>query len=248
MVGTTVCIIHGGKAPQTLDRAAGDVVLAQLDDPRLRELAPRLSRTEQLADARYSAWVWMRFYHNAASDAVLAGERPDPDDVRSAQLGARNVARIGKLEADIGVDEEMTRRLELEGRLLVLVVDAVASGLAGTLPAPHAERLHLWMMETARDRLLALNPKTVGEAEAVTVDPASPPFRLMLAPAIEGEVVPSSNPADEDTRPGRLGSRDTARVSSIVDLDTRRRVLDSLSDDELAEEIERRHPDWKETG
>jgi hypothetical protein len=190
MIGTTVCLVHGGKADQVLEKAGRNVIAAQLEDA-----IPRRSRTEQLADARHIAWVWTLDRHNRAARAVLAGEDPNPDDVRDAQLGARNVARIGKLEADIGVDEALVRNQELEGRLLVLVLDAIIQGLTASLAPVDRDALQLWMRTVARDRLLALDPQSLDEAEAVQVEPMAPPFRLAIAPAIEGEDVPSSNPA-----------------------------------------------------
>jgi hypothetical protein len=105
------------------------------------------------------------------------------------------VARIGKLEADIGVDEALMRNMELEERLVVEVLDAIIRGLTASLSPNDRDVLQLWMRTVARDRLLALDPRTLDEAEAVQVEPMAPPFRLAIAPALEGEDVPSSNPA-----------------------------------------------------
>jgi hypothetical protein len=98
------------------------------------------------------------------------------------------------------------------------------------------------MLTAARDRVGAAE-----DGEFVESPPL--PFRLAIAPAIDGEVVDDGddtvgpNPVIKQATEEPLTSTDIAGASNTVDLEDRRARpcrLSSFSDDELALEIERR--------
>jgi hypothetical protein len=127
------------------------------------------------------------------------------------------------------------QRTELEAKLVVFAVEGMVNELVRSLDPRHAEDVRDWCFATARDRLWAAE-----DGKEIEVKP--PPFRLAIAPAIEGEVL-SSNPADDEATRDGLDSKDIARDSGKVDLEDRRDTrcrLSSFTIDELADEIERR--------
>jgi hypothetical protein len=227
--GTNVCATPGhGLTAKLSGRPQERVTLAQLEDAEVRGYALPRTRAERLSLALTVATYWTLDNHLRAA---AQGDEHDRDDETAALDGARLVGRLERYAADIGVDEALVRNQELESRLLVLVFDAVAHGLTASLPPDHRDRLYVWMLETARDRMLALDPQTRDEADAITVEPMTPPFRLMLAPPIEGEVVhDSADPAPEDAAIARARTRLAPNPADLA----------AFTDDELADEIERR--------
>jgi hypothetical protein len=183
--------LHGGFSPQAIDRAEQRIIELQLE-----EVTPRKSRAEALADARHTSWTWMVAYHNRAAAAVLDGERPDPDDVAAALHGAKTVARIGQLEAAMGVDDQLARNLQLEGDLVGAAISAGMDWLAGALDQDTAVRVRIGALQAAHAALAALE-----DPDTVLPDAEPPPFRLALVEQvspreIEPEMAPSSTLAD----------------------------------------------------
>jgi hypothetical protein len=188
-VGGQVCYHHGGHAGQVIDRAERRIIEMQL-----QELAPRKSRAEQLADARHIAYVWMVDYHNKAADDVLAGERPNPDDIAAALHGAKTVSRVAQLEAQMGVDDQLARNLQLEGDLVATAISAGMDWLAGALDQETGVRVRIGALQAAHAALVALE-----DPDTPLPDAEPPPFRLALVEQVsprELEPVPSSTLAD----------------------------------------------------
>jgi hypothetical protein len=90
--------------------------------------------------------------------------------------------------------------VDLEARLVVEVIEAIVRGVTASLEPRDRDELQLWMRTVARDALLALDPQTV-EDVAGSGAVMAPPFRLMLAPAIEGELVDDLDAEDADPAP-----------------------------------------------
>jgi hypothetical protein len=183
-VGATTCYHHGGWRSAVVEAGERRVIEMQLE-----EVAPRGSRAEQLANARHVSWLWMVDYHNRAASAALAGERPDPDDVAAALHGARSVARIGQLEAAMGLDDALTRNLQLEGELVSRAISAGLDWLAGALDGETAVRVRIGLLQRAHDALVALE-----DPDTELPDAAPPPFRLALVEQVPRELEPVPEP------------------------------------------------------
>jgi hypothetical protein len=152
----------------------------------------------------------MTSYHNRAAEAVINGQKPDRDDVAAALHGARSVARIGQLEAAMGVDDKVAQALEEQGTAVGVAIAAVVDALAGVLDASHAVALRTWSLENAHRALLSAGGD---DREMATV--TALPFGLAVV-----EPGPGRSTADPTTLPPR--------------------PLEAVSDDELEEEILRR--------
>jgi hypothetical protein len=183
-VGSMTCYHHGGYAGQVIDRAERRIIEMQL-----AELSLRKSRAEQFSDARHVSWLWMTSYHNRAAEAVLDGRQPDADDIRAAMHGAKSVARIGALEAAMGVDDQVARNLQLEGDLVGAAISAGMDWLADALDGETAVRVRIGLLQRAHDALVALEDP---DTELPGAEP--PPFRLALVEQIPRELEPAPVP------------------------------------------------------
>jgi hypothetical protein len=227
--GTVVCYVHGAAASQIERKAEVTMTLAQLmnDDPR--------HPWEVVLDATHVADSLMR---EAKATLDASGELPLDQLARLVEATklAHHMASVAiTTKAHEQLTTSVQRRLELEGKLVFTAMEGVIDALTLAIDPRYTEDVRIYLHTAARDRLLATD-----DGETPELPPL--PFRLAIAPAIEGEVL-SSNPVIDDDRPHSLSSSDIARDSSTVDLEERRARpcrLSSFTDDELADEVDRR--------
>jgi hypothetical protein len=171
---------------------------------------------EVMLDAVHTNDVMMRVQR----EEVLAATNPTGVMLQELDHRAAMVVTSSRMAIAEKAHEHIAlswrQHLELQGRLLFTAVNGLIDGLTRGLDPRHAEDLRVWMLETARDRMNA-----VGEDGTIDdVEPPPLPFRLALAPAVEGEVL-ETNPADDEATRGRLGSAAIGQASNTVDLDAR---------------------------
>jgi hypothetical protein len=179
-----------------------------LDSVKTHDVLHRVKREEMLAAPDLTAGMLQELDHRA-----------------TMAMASSRMAIAEKAHEHIALSWE--KHLELQGQQLMIASDAIVDGLTATLGPRHAEDLRIWMLEAGRDRLLA------EDDDPPELPPL--PFRLAIAPAIEGEVL-SSNPAVDEATRERLSPRDTARAPNTVDLEDRLPrpcSLRQFSDDEL---------------
>ncbi len=172
-----------------------------LDAVHTHDVMMRVQREEVLASANPTAVMLQELDHRAT--VVVTSSR-----MAIAEKAHEHIALSWR------------QHLELQGKLLMLAFDAVIDGLTRSLDPRHAEDLRVWMLTVGRERVVA------DDHDPPDLPPL--PFRLAVAPAIEGEVL-ETNPADDEVTRAGLSPRDSARVRSTVDLED----VAALTDDQL---------------
>jgi hypothetical protein len=240
MVGTTVCYMHNGANAKVVDAADRRLLLAQLmahnpDRHPWEIIVDATRRFDALAQVEESILL-----HGDLTPELLVDQLDRY--VRALENAHKTAVAAVTTKAADNLSLAVRRRLELESDLLMTATEAMVDALIAYLPPEQADRLRDALLTAGRDRLFCdgtyWEDGTLPKAEPVRL-----PFRLMLAPAIEGEVV-DDNPVIDDHAPDLRNSADVAGVQDArVDLDARRprlRAIEDLTDDELALEIERR--------
>jgi hypothetical protein len=176
---------------------------------------------EVLLDAVHTHDVMMRVQR----EEVLAA--PNPTAVMLQELDHRATVVVTSSRMAIAekahehIALSWRQHVEIQGKWLLVATEAVIDALVLGLDPRHAQDVRVCLLAAARDRLLAEDD-----------DPPEPPplpFRLAIAPAIEGEV-------DDDD------AADAEAATPVSAGRPRPCHLSSFTDDELAAEIERRYP------
>jgi hypothetical protein len=119
----------------------------------------------------------------------LAGERQDLGDIAAALHGAKTVARIGALEASMGVDDQLARNLQLEGDLVGAAISAGLDWLSGALDGETAVRVRIGLLQRAHEALVALE-----DPDTPLPDTAPPGFKLALVEQLPRELESAPEP------------------------------------------------------
>lgn len=167
--GGKVCHLHGGAAPQVRVNAGVERTLAEVMASGTRSPWDTLRRAREIADAVME----MHF-------GRVEHQRPVPVDQGVRLMDAAKVAHdLAKRELDAGVDERLTRQVELEGRVVAAVLGVLLDALVDALlpVAPDVQALRAWALECAEAALLAV------EADEPRLRVELPPPPLRLGPA-----------------------------------------------------------------
>jgi hypothetical protein len=239
MVGTTVCYVHNGANGGVIDAADRRLLLAQL-----MARHPDRHPWEIIIDAtrRFDALAQVE-EHILLHGGLAPDEVVDQLDryAHALENAHKTAAAAITTKAVDQLSLAVSRRLELEGMLVVEAVAGIVEFLGRYLPPSDADLLMAAASAAARDRMTALG---TGWEDGTLPDtePVSLPFRLMLAPPIEGEVVHDfADPAPEDAAIARARTRlapdpadlDVAALTKDRLLALANRVADELEGREL---------------
>jgi hypothetical protein len=186
MVGSTVCFRHNGSNGKVIDAADRRLLLAQL-----MARSPDRHPWEIIIDAtrRFDALAQVE-------EHILLHGGLTPDEVveqldrytHALENAHKTAAAAITTKAVDQLSLAVSRRLELEGQMVVEAVAGIIEFLGRYLPPGDADRLMAAASSAARDRMTALGSGWE-DGKLPDTEPVSLPFRLVLAPAIEGELV-----------------------------------------------------------
>lgn len=121
IAGATVCVVHGGQAPQVKRKAAERLALAEA-----LAKGDRRPSWEVLADAAHSLDVVARHLR----DQIVAGRRVDARTVDAFIEATERQSRLAKTVLDAGIDE---RRAQVMERVNRQASDAIVAVLTSVL-------------------------------------------------------------------------------------------------------------------
>jgi hypothetical protein len=121
--GATVCLSHGGAAPQVRDKARQRVALTRAAE--LLGPVVQADPAQVLISAVRSSAALL-----GAAEAAVRAEEPDADALHALGEAAMLAGRLAKLALDSGIEQRLARQAEEAGELVGSLITRTITALA----------------------------------------------------------------------------------------------------------------------